>query len=883
MPAQEHREIIAAFLNESRTHLAELDNGLDKMAASIKEPQKITDDDLAALFQAVHTIKGLASLIGLTKTVSLTHEWGTLIKDIRSTSTVVMEKVLEVFLTARDALRSLMNNLKEKGEEITDMGECLPKIKEAAKSLQAAAKKESPPQRVIHEKYLEVYLDDTAQNIESFNQNLVNLEKEPANAEVINTLFRIMHTIKGSSGMVNIREIQELAHGMESILAMVRERKEAFPDMFSLLFQGIDLISNLMISLRQSKTITEDVSPFMRELTDYIRRIRSGAKETARAQRPPAAGSVVSQNELLELAARSEGQRKLLTQALADKQNIFRIMVSIEEDVSMKTMKALLIEEHLKAKGTVILMDPSAQAIDDSQKGPLRVGVLFASAIGEKDIRSLLGFSGIVVLSIELLDSKKTDAALKKQEPQGQKKTADGSAPQASIRIDASKLDTLMNLSGELVTVRSQFERLVNLLNEEIDLQWDLTRTIDQLKSEYAQLSKEIKILSLQREGEYDLKKSFSRLERLHHQIVALETYWNKSQLMTRIHAMEETTGMLGKIASDIQAGVMQARMVPIKGVFSRFHRIVRDVAHEIGKDINLIIEGEETELDKNLVDSLADPLTHMVRNAMDHGIEDPKTRKKMGKPEKGTVILRASHRGNNVCIEVIDDGKGLDPEGLVQHALKKKLITPEQAGRLTDRGKLDLLFLPGFSTAEKVTGLSGRGVGMDVVRNMILSVSGAIDIESGIGKGSNFILKIPLTLAIIHALLVVVDTEIYAVPLDSVTEIVKIPADMIYSIAGNETIKLRDHVLSLIEMEKVIHLKRRMPLQRGFRKVVVISDGTSEVGIIVDDLIGESEIVIKSLSHHFYNVKGISGVTILGDGQIALILDPKLVIIECR
>ena len=327
----------------------------------------------------------------------------------------------------------------------------------------------------------------------------------------------------------------------------------------------------------------------------------------------------------------------------------------------------------------------------------------------------------------------------------------------------------------------------------------------------------------------------------------------------------------------------MQARMVPIKGVFTRFNRIIRDISKDLGKEINLILEGEETELDKSLVDNLGEPLTHMIRNAVDHGIEDFSTRERIGKPAKGTILLKALHDGNNICIEVQDDGKGLDPNVLAQSALKKKLITQEQLNRLNDREKLDLMFLPGFSTAVQVTGLSGRGVGMDVVHNIVASLNGSIDIESEIGKGARFVLKIPLTLAIIQALLIVVDGEIYALPLESVTEIIKVTEEMIYSIDGNATVKLRDQVLSLIELKDIIHTRGTKREDRKGRLIVVISDGNSQVGIIVERLIGETEIVIKSLSHHFYHVKGVSGVTILGDGQISLILDPKLIIMESR
>jgi len=319
--------------------------------------------------------------------------------------------------------------------------------------------------------------------------------------------------------------------------------------------------------------------------------------------------------------------------------------------------------------------------------------------------------------------------------------------------------------------------------------------------------------------------------------------------------------------------------MIPVEGVFSRFKRIIRDLSKELDKPVNFVIEGEDTELDKKIVDSLGDPLTHMVRNALDHGIEDADTRKKLGKNAEGQLLLKASHRGNHIWIEVADDGKGLSRDKIAATALKKALVTQDQLNKMSPKDVLNIIFLPGFSTAEKVTGVSGRGVGMDVVRAMINSVGGSIDIETEEGKGSTFVLKIPLTLAIIKALLVVTRAETFAFPIDSVSEIVKISTEEIYSVNGTDTIKLRDHALSLIPLEGVLKIKDSKPKDMPFKKVVVVTDGENKLGIEVEELIGEEEIVIKSLSDHFSKVRGITGASILGDGNIALILDSSALI----
>lgn len=749
-------------------------------------------------------------------------------------------------------------------------------------------KKQGRPE--IEEKYLDVYVEDTKQNIAKFNEGLVGLEKRPDDMENINNLFRLVHTIKGASGMMNVGEVQEVAHGMEGILAVVRERRSAFEDMFPLLFKGIDTIDGLVRSLEEEKRITADVAPMVGELNDYLSRLPKAKGQGGAG----AAVSVLSGEDLLRLLAQSGRKKELLTLARGGGR-IFKIVLSIGEKIPMKSMKALLVRERLEKQGMFMMMAPDPESIDDAVAGPVVVNALFCAAMDLQDIRTLIFFDGVDVLAVEgvkpaqledTLREKNDDAASAPKEAgeevastQASDSVRERPAPQSStIRMDTHKLDTLMNLSGELITVRAKFERLLTLFNDEMIVQKDFARTLHDIQSDYERLCGSLNGLIPDDPSDTERMQTLRLIARLGGDIRELSQRVVKSCLGGQIHAMDEITGSLGKIALDIQAGVMQARMVPIKEVFSRFRRITRDISNDVGKQIHLVIEGEETELDKNLVDSLGDPLTHMVRNAVSHGIEAPEVRRACGKSERGTVTLRAFHQGNNICIEVADDGKGLDPGALVQSALDKKLITAQKAARLTEKEKLDLMFLPGFSTAAEVTGLSGRGVGMDAVKNMVEAINGAVDVESRPAEGTTFILKIPLTLAVIQALLVVVGEETYAIPLDAVVEIVKVTGDTVYSVDGNATVKLRDHALSLVTLEDMIHIKRTGNGRRTIQHVVVISEDAAQIGVVVDGLIGESEVVIKSLPHHFSQVDGISGVTILGDGRIALILDPKCI-----
>ncbi|MBF0479447.1 MAG: chemotaxis protein CheA [Candidatus Omnitrophica bacterium] len=444
----------------------------------------------------------------------------------------------------------------------------------------------------------------------------------------------------------------------------------------------------------------------------------------------------------------------------------------------------------------------------------------------------------------------------------------------STLRIDSRKLDLLMNMSGELVTLRAQFSRLVALFRNELMTYKEMTKALEELKDSSLQMVSSK--LDVERR-----KKSEEQFVRL---IGNVEQYKNELNFTAQVHSFDELTGMLGKLASDIQSGIMQTRMIPVEWVFTRFKRVIRDMAKELNKNVDLKVEGEDTELDKKIVDCLADPLTHMIRNAMDHGIDDKETRLKLGKPEIGTVFLKAANRGNTIFIEVGDDGRGIDPERLVKKAIEKGIINQEQAQRMSEKEKLHLMFLPGFSTAEAVTAISGRGVGLDVVTNMLNAVNGTIDIETKIDMGSKFILKIPLTLAIIQALLIKINEQVFAVPIEAVIEIIKVSTGDIYSIEGNDTVKLRGHALSLVSLEQVIKIQGCSEKNGdGLKTVVVIGDKENRIGVLVDSLIGEDEIVIKPLSEHFSHVKGVSGASILGDGNVVLILDPNAIISEAQ
>lgn len=381
-----------------------------------------------------------------------------------------------------------------------------------------------------------------------------------------------------------------------------------------------------------------------------------------------------------------------------------------------------------------------------------------------------------------------------------------------TVRIDVERLDELMNLVGELVLGRNRLTQIVSGIVERF-------------------------------EGE-----SLAR------------------ELM-------DTIAQVDYLTSELQAVVMRARMMPIAKVFSKFPRIVRDLSRDLNKEVELLIYGEETEVDKSVIESIHDPLVHLIRNAIDHGIETPQERKAVGKPEKGKVILRAEHEGNFIVITVEDDGRGIDPERVRRKAVEKKIITEQEASSISDRDALNLIFLPGFSTASKVTNVSGRGVGLDVVKANITKLNGMIDVQSTLGQGTKFILKLPLTLAIIQGLLVDVCGEIFIIPLSSVIEVVRIPRSQVHSIKGREIIRLRDSVLPLVRLADIFNLSSNGDFKENLY-VVVVGLAEKKLGIVVDELVGQKEVVIKSLGSYLNNVRGIAGATILGDGTVRMIVD---------
>ncbi|MCX2682622.1 response regulator [Campylobacter sp. MIT 21-1685] len=602
---------------------------------------------------------------------------------------------------------------------------------------------------------LEDFLVEAFELVEQIDHDLVELENSPEDLELLNRIFRVAHTVKGSSSFLNFDILTKLTHHMEDVLNKARHGElKITPDIMDVVLESIDKMKTLLNCIRDNGNDTAigmDIEPICARLTG----ISEGELPTGSAPKPNE-----SKKEEVPPPIEKNNEPEVDVNNLSDSE------VEAEIERLLKVRKA---ED--QARRAQKKQNPTPM----QSKAPLNK----PTEGGEKKVPTSGGGSG------------------------GMDQT---------IRVEVKRLDHLMNLTGELVLGKNR-----------------LLKIYDDVEERY--------------EGEKFLEE------------------------------LNQVVSQLSIITTDVQLAVMKTRMQPIAKVFNKFPRVVRDLSRELGKQIELEITGEETELDKSIVEEIGDPIMHMIRNSCDHGVEEPAARAANGKPERGTVQLKAYNEGNHIVVEITDDGKGLDANGLKMKAIEKNLITEKEADQMTDKEAFALIFKPGFSTAAKVTNVSGRGVGMDVVKTNIEKLNGVIEIDSELGKGSSFKLKIPLTLAIIQSLLVGTQEEYYAIPLASVLETVRVPIDDIYTIEGKNVLRLRDEVLSLVRLSDVFGVKQ--VLESGEQTyVVVIGVAESKLGIIVDTLVGQEEIVIKSMGDYLQNIQGIAGATIRGDGSVTLIID---------
>lgn len=692
--------------------------------------------------------------------------------------------------------------------------------------------------------YLEIFLDETTEHLQNLNTQILTLEQEPENMDTINEIFRAAHSLKGMAGTMGYKRMQTLTHDMENVFSEVRNGNiKVKANMIDLLFQCLDALEEYTNNIRETGDEgTNDNEPLIKLLNEELgKKDEKPAGEPKKEEKAPEGGD---KRKWLNIKLDSTDVM-VITEARKQGNFVYGATVYVQESCLLKAARAFLVFKAVEEVGEIIVSSPSAQDIEDERFELDFSLIVISDKPVDKLIAAISNVSEIAEVLAEPIDLSKMPGSeegksatpeQKKEEqkavpakaataaaaPAADKKT--GVAKQAggkpivnrTVRVDIEKLDVLMNLVSELIIAKNSLVAASNA------------------------------------------QKSAS----------------DKAQ-----NNVNEQIEYLESVTTSLHESVMKVRMVPIESVVSKFPRMIRDLTKKLDKKMELYMSGEETELDRTVVDEIGDPLMHLLRNSADHGIESAEVRAERGKPEVGSIWLDAYQDGNNVVIEVRDDGNGIDTEVVKNKAISRGTITPEQAAGMSEKEIIDLLFLPSFSTSEKVTDVSGRGVGLDVVKSKIEALSGEVEVKSVLGVGSTWIIRLPLTLAIIQALMVVIGGEKYAISLGSIQTIEDIPTDEIRLIQNKEVIHLRGNVIPLIRMDKELDTVSTKGPDENMT-ILIVKKGDKLAGLVVDELLGQQEIVIKSMGKYIDNkCRLISGATILGDGEVALILDTNVLL----
>ncbi|MDD3367734.1 MAG: chemotaxis protein CheA [Lachnospiraceae bacterium] len=712
--------------------------------------------------------------------------------------------------------------------------------------------------------YLEIFIDETKEHLQSLNTQILELEQDPENMDTINEIFRAAHSLKGMAGTMGYKRMQTLTHDMENVFSEVRNGTiKVKANMIDILFQCLDALEEYLTNIQtDADEGTNDNEPLIKLLNDVLNGENTATEEKkaevtqAEAAKPE---NVAGSDEKWLDISLGDSERTVIGKALESGNKVYGVTVKVQESCILKAARAFLVFKAVEELGEIIVSNPSAQDIED-EKFEFDFSII---VITDKELDAVLGAAKNVSeiedaigapldldraidkaaaeeaaeVAAEAAEDAAREAAkaaakaneqqtaletqpAKKPEPEKQTavKPAENKKPAAkpvvnrTVRVDIEKLDVLMNLVSELIIAKNS---LVSASNNSDN------------------------------RGNAGFNEQIEYLE---------------------------------SVTTDLHESVMKVRMVPIESVVAKFPRMIRDLNKKLNKKMELYMSGEDTELDRTVVDEIGDPLMHLLRNAADHGLESTEERIRRGKNEVGTITLDAYQDGNNVVIEVGDDGNGIDAQAVRQKAIERGTITPEQAESMTEKEIINLLFLPSFSTTKEVTDISGRGVGLDVVKSKIESLSGEVEVKSRLGEGSTWIIRLPLTLAIIQALMVAVGEEKYAISLGSITTIEDITPSDIKHVQNKEVINLRGAVIPLVRLSDVLDTESRKDASDDLI-VVIVKKGDQLAGIVVDELMGQQEIVIKSLGKYINKSKIISGATILGDGEVALIIDANALI----
>ena len=708
--------------------------------------------------------------------------------------------------------------------------------------------------------YLEIFLDETTEHLQNLNTQILELEQDPENMDTINEIFRAAHSLKGMAGTMGYKRMQNLTHDMENVFSEVRNGNiKVKANMIDILFQCLDALEEYTGNIREtSDEGTNDNEPLIKQLNDILNNKEGGAGAAGEAQEASAEEKSAGEAPAGGSSGASKWQdikldstdRMVIGEAQKQGKNVYGLTVKVQETCLLKAARAFLVFKAVEELGEIIVSSPSAQDIEDEHFDLDFSLLVITEASLEKVEDAIKNVSEIDTVTGDSVDLEKIGAAEKEaagqeaetpaapveETPAKVSKPAKpaAAAPAAdskpagktaaakpvvnrTVRVDIEKLDVLMNLVSELIIAKNSLVAAASA---------------------------------------NDMQKGTSVQSGVNEHIEYLES-----------------------VTTNLHESVMKVRMVPIESVVNKFPRMIRDLSKKLNKKMELYMSGEETELDRTVVDEIGDPLMHLLRNSADHGLESAEVRAQRGKPAVGSIWLDAYQDGNNVVIEVRDDGNGIDTEAVKNKAIERGTITPEQAANMSEKEIIDLLFLPSFSTAKQVTDVSGRGVGLDVVKSKIEALSGEVEVHSTLGEGSTWTIRLPLTLAIIQALMVVVGGEKYAISLGSIQTIEDISPAEVKLVQNKEVIHLRGNVIPIIRLDKELDVVSSKNPEDNM-VVIIAKKGDRTAGFVVDELLGQQEIVIKSMGKYIDNkCKLISGATILGDGEVALILDANVLI----
>ncbi|MBQ2744193.1 MAG: chemotaxis protein CheA [Lachnospiraceae bacterium] len=688
--------------------------------------------------------------------------------------------------------------------------------------------------------YLEIFIDETKEHLQNLSQQLMVLEEEPENADTINEIFRAAHSLKGMAGTMGYKRMQNLTHIMENVLSEIRNGKMTVnADLVDVLFQCLDALEAYLDTITQTQDEgDEENEAIIARLNAFLNGEAAAEPKATAKNEEKSNGEPAEKTKDVKL---TEYEARAIKEAIHKNMNVFKLEVYVDENCILKAARAFLVFKALEEIGEIIKSEPSVQDIED-EKFELDFSLVIVTEKDKDTVKAAVEHvSEIKKVIIEEVKNI-PDVAETEEETKAEKKDA----PSTSVVASTAKTEVAPKAAATTTTPAKTVGKPV--VNRSVRVDIEKLDILMNLVSELIIAKNGLVSVSNSEEG-------------------------------TATQSFNEQIEYLERVTTNLHESVMKVRMMPIETVTQKFPKMVRDLSKKLNKQMKLTISGEDTELDRTVIDEIGDPLMHLLRNSADHGLESAEVRAERGKDPVGSIFLNAYQDGNNVVIEVQDDGNGIDVEAVKNKAIEKGTITPEQAEVMNDKEIIDLLFKPSFSTAKQVTDVSGRGVGLDVVRTKIESLGGDIEVKTKLGEGSTFIIRLPLTLAIIQSLMVEVGTEKYAISLGNIQTIEDVPVTDIKFVQSKEVINLRGTVIPLVRLDSILDIE---PSEEEVESLtaVIVKKGDKQAGLIVDRLIGQQEIVIKSLGKYINNnSKIISGATILGDGEVALILDANALV----